>query len=126
MPRQIVDTGKHHRPGYVGRSAPLFGPDEIGDATEQDSDGSRRRANVADGEDRDLGLPRHIPDRQACRDQSAVKRHAAVPQFENLERMRGIIRPLVEDHLPQPAADDDGERGIKYEIADRIGIGPRR
>ena len=47
-----------------------------------------------------------------------MKRHAAVPQLEDLERMRGEMRQIVEQHVADAAAEDDAERDPDDEIVE--------
>ena len=47
---------------------------------------------------------------------AAVERHAALPHFENLERMSGELRQVVEQHIADAAAEHDAERHPEDEI----------
>ena len=73
---------------------------------------SERRRFVAAGEQEDA-------DQRA--DQAAVKGHSAFPDFENLDRMGEVILRVVEQHIAEPAADDDPKGAINEQIVDAVG-----
>src|SRR5690348_1956400 len=47
-----------------------------------------------------------------------MERHAAIPQFEDFERMRGEMPEVVEQHVADAAAEDDSERDPDDEIVE--------
>ena len=51
--------------------------------------------------------------------------HAAFPEHEGIERMAQEVAGIVDQHMPEPAADDDAESHIDDEIVDADGRGPR-
>src|SRR4026208_178877 len=50
----------------------------------------------------------------------AVKRHAALPDGEDLERIRRVVRRLVEQQVAQPPAEDHAEHGEKDEVVELL------
>ena len=60
---------------------------------EEQPDRRRRAGEVAERQDRDVALPAEQHHRGDAAEEAAVERHAAVPQFQDLERMRGEIAP---------------------------------
>ena len=62
--------------------------------------------------------PREEHHRQDRAEEAAVERHAAVPQREDLERVLGEAREIVEEHVADAAAEDDAERAPDDEIVD--------
>ena len=56
MARERAAVGEDHRPGHVGRPAPQFAIDEIGDAAEEQAD--RRRPRVVTSPSESIGMPR--------------------------------------------------------------------
>ena len=53
-------------------------------------------------------------------EEAAVERHAAVPQLQDLERVRGEMRRVVEQHVAEPPAEDDAERHPQDEIVEVV------
>jgi hypothetical protein len=125
MARNRSAAGKNHRPGHIGRSAPQFAVDEIGDAAEKQADRGDRRGYIAKRQDRQAAAQREYNGRNNAAEKAAVKRHAAVPQFENLERTGDKVRKIVEQNVPDTAAEDDPERDPDDEIVE-LGDGDRR
>ena len=125
MARQRPAAGEHHRPGHVGRAAPQFAVDEIGDAAEEQPDRPDRAGDVAERQDRNAALAREQHHGDHAAGEAAVERHAAVPQLHDLERMRGEMRQIVEQHVAGAAAEDDAERHPQHEIVE-VDDGHRR
>jgi hypothetical protein len=48
----------------------------------------------------------------------AVKRHAALPDSEDLERVRGVMVGLIEEHIAQATAEDHAEHREKQQIVE--------
>src|SRR3546814_16691604 len=55
-------------------------------------------------------------------DLSAVQRHAAVPELEDLDRMAEVIAEIVEEDIADAPADDDAEHRIEDHI---VGVAAR-
>ena len=66
---------------------------------------------------------REQPGAERGADQSAMEGHAAAPDLEDFERAREVIARVVEQHVAEPAADDDAERAIDEQIVDAVGRG---
>ena len=49
-----------------------------------------------------------------------MKRHAALPDGEDLERMGRVVPRLVEQHVAQPAAEDHAEHGEENEVVELL------
>src|SRR5215831_15254795 len=49
-------------------------------------------------------------------EKAAVKRHAALPQLQALQRMGGEIARIVEQHVADPPPEDDAERHPQHEV----------
>ena len=64
----------------------------------------RRRANS------------HIATQHA--EEAAVEAHAALPQLEDLERMREVVARLVEQHVAQAPAEDHAEHAVEQHVVD--------
>src|SRR5580704_2768678 len=118
MARDRTAVGKDHRPRHVTRPSPQFAVDEIGTAAEEQSDRTDRGGNVAERQHRDAALEREYDDGDDAAGDAAVKRHAAVPQFEDLQRMLDEMRKIVEQHIAGAAAEDDAERDPDDEVVE--------
>src|ERR1700726_184835 len=110
MTRDRTAVREHHGPWHVGRPAPQFAVDEIGEAAEEQSDRTDRGDDVAERQHRDAALEREGDDSDDAAGDAAVKRHAAVPQLEDLQRMLDEMRKIVEQDIAGAAAEDDAER----------------
>ena len=109
---------KHHCPRHVGRPAPQFAVDEIGDAAEENSDRPGRTGQVPEREDRKAAMACEQDDREHAAEKAAVERHAAFPELQALERMRGEIARVVEQHIADAPAEDDAERHPQHEVVE--------
>ena len=74
-----------------------------------------------------VGEPEH--GRQHAQ-QAAVEGHSPLPDAEQHQGIAQQLGQVVEQHIAQPAAEDDPEHGKKHQIVDLLegpaGIGPRR
>src|SRR4051812_21792981 len=93
--------GKHHRPGHalIRRPAPQLAVDEVGQPPEKQSDRPDRGGDIAERQDWEVVLPAKQYHRGDAAQEAAVKRHAALPQFENLGGMLNEKRKIVEQHV---------------------------
>ena len=66
----------------------------------------------------DAAPPREQHHRRDAAGEAAVERHAALPELENLQRVRGEMRRIVEQHVAEPAAEDDAERDPQHEVVE--------
>ncbi len=80
--------------------------------------GADRAGDVAERQDRNAALAREQQHGDHAAGKAAVERHAAVPQLHDLERMRGEVRQIVEQHVADAAAEDDAERHPEDEIVE--------
>ena len=70
-----------------------------------------------------MRAPREQRHRGDHAEQAAVERHAALPDREDLERIGGVVARLVEQHVAEPAADDDAEHAVEQQVLD-VAAGP--
>src|SRR6516225_288741 len=118
MARQRAGARKNHRPGYIGWTAPKFRLDEIGDATEEQTDWNGGATDIGNGSDSDLIALPEQKERDRRPGEAAVKRHAAFPDRGDFQRMRQIKAEIIEEHIADPAAEDHPKRRIDEKIID--------
>ena len=75
--------------------------------------GMSGRHEVSELEPTETVLARDPPYRQQHAEKPAVKRHATVPDREDLRRMRRVVAGLVEQNVAEPSAEDHAEHGEK-------------
>src|SRR5437763_1846313 len=126
MARHRPAARKHHRPRHVARAAPQLAIDEIGETPEEQPDRPDRADHVAEREHRDIAAARKQHDRDHAAEKAAVERHAALPNIENLERVRREVREIVEQHIAGAPAEDDPEGDPQDEVVELAGFDRRR
>src|SRR3546814_13487491 len=80
------------------------------------------RSIVAETQEIQLFLARHIPDGEQPPDDAAVQRHAAVPQLQDLQRIAEVIAEVIKEDIADAPADDDAEHRIEDHI---VGVAAR-
>src|SRR6266481_3354525 len=126
MARDRAGARKDHRPGYVGKPAPQLAIDEVGEAAEQDPDRRNRTCNVAERKHREFAYRGKNHDGDDTAEKTPMKRHAAIPDLENLQRVLDEMRQIVEQHIAGASAQDDAERHPKDEIVEVFDLQRRR
>src|SRR5262249_45067551 len=100
---------KHDCPWHIGHPTPEFTIDEVGDAAEEDPARRHRAGDAATRQPRNAAQRGEHHHRQHAAEEAAVERHAAVPELEDIERMRDVMAGVVEQNVAEPAAEDDSE-----------------
>ena len=113
MARRVVDMRKHHRPRQIriGGAPPQFAVHKVGDAPQAEPGRGQRRAKIERAQNRNLRAPREPANPDNRPRQAAVKRHSALPQAK--QRQRIVQQPIgaIKNHIPHPPADHGaGER----------------
>src|SRR3546814_19639209 len=80
------------------------------------------RSIVAETQEIQLFLARHIPDGEQHPDDAAVQRHAAVPQLQDLQRIAEVIAEVIKEDIADAPADDDAAHRIEDHI---VGVAAR-
>src|SRR5689334_11385701 len=93
---------EHHGPGYVGHAAPQLAVHEIGEPAEEEADRRRAGDQIAQAKEWNSVRPGEQYERRDDAQQPAMERHAALPDFDDVERVREILQRLIEEHDPQP------------------------
>src|SRR6267142_2776780 len=117
-PRQVAGAAKHHAPRYGSDAAPELAVDEVPQAPGGEAERHERRDEIHEAQVIDAMAPDGERHGEHHTEQPAVERHAALPDGEDLERMRGVVRRLVEEHVAQPTAEDHAENGEEDEIVE--------
>src|SRR4051812_14150906 len=106
MPGQVTRAAKHHAPRHVRHPAPQLAIDEVAEPAGRESERNQRRKEVHEPQIVDALAPGGESHGSHDPEQAAMKRHAALPYREDLERMRQVMARLVEEHIPEPASED--------------------
>ncbi|GAC1628399.1 MAG: hypothetical protein NVS9B10_18320 [Nevskia sp.] len=126
MARQRPGIPEHHAPGQGRRRAPEFAVDEVADAAGEQADRHADRDEIRDRPERQLVLQRVDLHRDEHADQSAMKRHAALPDAEDHERiaqkneMAGFV-DVVEKRVADAAAEYHAEHAVEQHVGDAFG-----
>src|SRR5204863_2406374 len=107
---------KDHCPRDRGRPAEQFAIDEITDAAEPEPDRCYGTAEVRNFPEIPALLSGNPDCRQNHSNETAVKRHAALPDRENRKRLANISAEVVEQHIPEAAADHDAKDEIEEQV----------
>ena len=106
----------HPRQAGVGDPAPQFAIDEIADPPGGQSERHQRGDEVGDVEPGDPVLARPQTHGGEDAEEATVKRHATLPDGKDLQRVSQVVAGLVEQHLPQAAADDHAEHAVEQQV----------
>ena len=116
MARHRAGIREDDSPGQAGRRAPKLAVHEIGEATEEQAGRDGAGDVIVETQPIELVAPRQIEDAEADSDHSAVERHAAIPQADDLHRVLEIVVRLVEQDVAEPAPQDHSQGGIEHQI----------
>jgi hypothetical protein len=116
--RQRPGIREDHPPAAVGRPAPEFAVDEIGEAPEQKAERRDDGGIVEDAERRTAARPGQEHNGYDDPGEAAVERHPALPQAEDRGRIGEILARIVEDHIGEAPAQNHPERAPGDEIVE--------
>ena len=127
VPRLRAGAGEDHRPGQrrIGGSAPQFTVEEVADPAGSQPGRHRRDEQVGDLQERSLAPPGVHRQSDDHADRAAVEGHPALPDLEDVQRIRQIVGRLVEQAVAEPAAEDHPEDRGQQQVLDAL-PGPRR
>ena len=126
MARQRAARRKHHPQGAIRNPAPKLAVDEIPDAPKEESRRNERSDEVHHVHELLLVAAAPPPAHQQYADEAAVKRHAAVPDLENLGRLIEVHGQIVKQHIPEASARHHAEHDPRQQIIDLLPIPARR
>ena len=118
MARGVPRVAEHHAPGQVGDPAPQLAVDEVAQAPGGKPEWRERRDEIHEAQVIDVVAPRGERHGEHHAEQSAVKRHAALPDGEDLQRMRGVVTRLVKEHVAQTPAQYHAEYREEQQIVE--------
>ena len=116
MARQRPGTAEHHAPGNVGDASPEFTVDEVAQASRGKADRHQRRDEIHQVPPVDALAPGDEGHGREHAEKSAVERHAALPDGEDLERVIEVVTGLVEQHVAQAPAQDYAHDAAKEQV----------
>ena len=122
MARERSAIGELDRPGHVRGPAPKLGIDEVGDTHQAEPDRHAGRHHVEQGPGGDAALEREQRHGEDDAEQAAMEGHAALPDGEDVERMRDVARQVVEQHVACAPAQHHADRRPDDEIVEVLGL----
>src|SRR5689334_24615821 len=106
MTRCVPALRKYHCPGHRGRAAEQLSVDEVADASQSQANRNSGTDEIGDFPEIPM-LPVCDPEsREDHADESAMKRHAALPDRENRQRLANVAREIVEENVTQPRSEE--------------------
>lgn len=111
----VLAPGEYDRPRQVGGLPPKLAIHEIGKAAEEQADRNRAGDIIVDPQPIEAVSSREQDQRKRYAGNAPVERHAAIPQLEDLQRVEDHLG-TVEDHIAEPAAQDDAQRRVEHQI----------
>ena len=79
---------------------------------------TQRRDEVGDFQPPLVTAVREPRQREEHADEAAVEAHAALPQRDDLQRVREVIERLVEKHVAEATSDDHAEDPVEEHVVD--------
>src|SRR3954452_21432430 len=110
MAWQRSAVGKQDTPRQIACPAPELAIDAIGEPAEKQAGGSDRAVDIAKRQHGDAALAGEQHDRDHATRETAVKRHAALPELDGFRRVLEKKARVVEQYVTEAAAQDDAER----------------
>ena len=129
MPRlQRAAVPENHAPRQIRRTEtpPQFAIDEVADAPGRQPGRHARRHKVHHLQPGPLARARKPELRNQHAQQTAVKTHAALPDRQNLQRMRSVVSRLVKQAVAEAPANDhahDTQKQDVFNVPARPGAG---
>src|SRR5437773_585630 len=107
---------KNHRPWNVRRAAEQFTVDEVADAAQAETDGGGGGTEIGNLPKIPTLLACDVPRSKDHADESAMERHAALPDREDGERLANVGREIIEENVAESASDHDTQNQIEQQI----------
>ena len=121
MARLGAAVRKDHAPGGVGDAAEQLGINEVSDAPKEKSDGSGAGQEVAEFQGLNAVLLTKQQSRYHDTEKTAMERHAALPDHEDLGRVVGEVGEVVEQYVAEAPTEEHAERRPDQKIIDALG-----
>ncbi len=125
MSGQRATSGENHGPGHMRHSAIQFAVNKIAYPAQTKANWKRGNIDIGAFPEIKFVLPTEDPSTDQKSQACPVKRHAAAPCRWDFQRMRQIIRKVVEQDIPQSAANyhaQDKHQIEVFEMFSKLGI----
>ena len=109
-------TGEDHAPGQVCGPPEEFAVDEIAQPSQTKANGDGDDVEVDPAPEVDLVAAGKEPAAHDHREAGPVKAHSSLPGGQNLQGVAQVIGQVVEQDIPQAAADNDRENQDQIEV----------
>lgn len=114
-------SGEVNADGQIRRSTIELAVHEVRAAAEEEPHGNGTRDEIGKREKGHAVYARVDETGDDNADKPTVKRHAAIRDREDLERMRKVVPVPIEEAIPETCADDDAKRAVADEDERVIG-----
>ena len=107
-----------HCPRQIGAcgTPPEFTVDEVSDAPEHQSERHQRRNEVGHNQKTFFSDAGKNKNSQDGTDDAAVRTHAALPNLEDVQRMRQIPLGLIKETKPESTAQNNADYAVKQKV----------
>src|SRR5262249_18292029 len=112
---------KNHGPGETGGPPVELAIDEIGETAEEQPNRRCRGYRIRQMEKAQIVPAREERHRQDHADETAMERHAATPEGQDLKRVLQVESEIVKNDVAEPSAQHDTEHGPGYEVIQHDG-----
>ena len=97
---------EHQRPGHIADPPKQLAIVVVGEPAEEETDRRRAGEHVGEGEEGQAAAAGEQNHRQDHADETAMERHAALPDHEDLEWLGEIFRAVIEEDIADASAED--------------------
>ena len=120
MAGQGAAVGKDHAPGDGGRPAVQFTVDEVAHPAEEQAHRRGHHIEVGSLPEIETGAAAVEKTGHKRSQAAAMKTHAARPGGRDLQRVGQVVCRIVEEHVPQPAAEHHSDDQGQVEVVEPL------
>ena len=115
---RLIRLWKQHQPRIIraGDTSPQFAIDKIAQAPRRQAKWHQRRNKIRHFPKITAGFARVPNHRDQYAQKSAVERHTALPNLENIARIGQKFRRFIKQHIAQTPAENHAQYAIKQDI----------
>ena|SRR3989338_1076963 len=114
---QSFHAGNSNAPGESRDGSVELLIDEIPESPEREPERNGDDDEIAECEEWNLVLPRHVGKREERANESSVACHATMPDHENFEGIAQVLERIVEKHVAEAPADEHADDCPSEDIA---------